>query len=104
MTAAERRKREDLLVRLACDSISAFQRGDIGFERLVRDVGNVVDELDGLAESAWVGRLRRNWAELEILWSLALADDRATLTPEEEGDVERMLASLRTTMAQRAAA
>lgn len=82
------------LKQLALSSLHAFSGGFADLERVVRDLKSVLPALEGLAGSACVEALRRQWGQLEIIYALALDDERYSLAPEEEVSASEAVAHL----------
>ena len=99
MTEPSRRERDQFLIGQIANVLDAYARGDTGLARLVADVENGIDALFDVADSAWVEQLRSAWSGLEIVYALALDEDRSTLTDEERADVDATIGELRSLLA-----
>lgn len=101
MSGSSTAEREEFLVALITRALSSYKSNEIGLARLVADVESGVEALFGFAESGWVEELRSAWSGLEIVYAVALDEDRAELTDEERGDVDVTIAELYTVLAAR---
>ena len=95
-------EREQFLIGLIAKALDAYQCGETTLARLVADVESGIEALFDVADSAWVEQLRSAWSGLEIVYALALDEDRSTFTDEERSDVDETIAELRSLLAARA--
>jgi hypothetical protein len=88
------RERRSYLVGLLRGSLRGHSEGKTHLPRLVSDVESLIDSLEPVAPSGWVNQLRSEWAELEILHALMLAEGRTDLTQEEQREVSDVVNEL----------
>jgi len=90
----ERHDRIAHLRQLGVDSLIDYRGGFAELGRVDRDLKCIIAYLEDIADPAWTSSLRTTWSGLEILYALRLADDRYSLTAEEEADVRYIVAGL----------
>jgi hypothetical protein len=56
---------------------------------------SIIRPLNDVADPSWTSLLLRQWGQLEIIYASIVADGRLRITPEEEADVQGIVAKLR---------
>lgn len=87
--------RERFLIGLIVNALDGYESGNAGLARLVADVEGGIDALFDVADNEWVEHLRSAWSGLEIVYAMALDEDRSTLSDEERAEIVATIAELR---------
>jgi hypothetical protein len=90
----DHRDRVASLRQLGIDSLSNYRGGFAELQRIDQDVDSIIQSLDDIADPFWVATLFRQWGQLEIMYALALADERFRLTQKEEVDAREIVSQL----------
>ncbi|SOX52907.1 hypothetical protein MAAFP003_1575 [Mycobacterium ahvazicum] len=93
-TEASSGDRVTLLRQLATECLQNYVGGFAELEQLDRDLKSIIRTLSDIANPSWTKTLRQQWGQLEIIYALALAEGRFQLSPEEETDVQGIVAEL----------
>ncbi|ARG60078.1 hypothetical protein PJK45_05030 [Mycobacterium kansasii] len=88
------RDRTAYLRQLALDSLNRYSGGFADLERVDRDLKSIIRSLNDVADPSWTSSLLRLWGQLEIIYALALDEERFRLTEEEEVYVRGVIAEL----------
>ncbi|VBA45767.1 hypothetical protein LAUMK13_05524 [Mycobacterium innocens] len=92
------RDRTAYLRQLALDSLNSYSGGFADLERVDRDLKSIIRSLNDAADPSWTSSLLRLWGQLEIIYALALDEERFRLTEEEEvyarGVIDELIAEL----------
>lgn len=87
-------EREQFLTTLMCEALTAYESGHRDLARLVSDLESLISSLEDASDASWIGALRREWGELEIVHALALDEGRSALTSDEKRDVNQTVDEL----------
>jgi hypothetical protein len=85
-----------VLRQLAMECLNNYSGGFAELEKLDRDLKSIIRTLSDLADPSWTKLLLRRWGQLEIIYSLVLADGRLHLSRDEESAVQDIVAGLTT--------
>lgn len=61
---------------------------------MVRDLKSIIHSMTEVMDASQTKSLVRHWGQLEIIYALALNDQRLLLTQEEESDIQTIVARL----------
>ncbi|ETW25211.1 hypothetical protein [Mycobacterium gastri] len=89
------RDRTAYLRQLALDSLNSYGGGFADLERVDRDLKSIIRSLNDVADPSWTSSLLRLWGQLEIIYALALDEERFRLSEEDEAYVQGVIAELR---------
>ncbi|KAA1243944.1 hypothetical protein F0Q45_25275 [Mycobacterium simiae] len=86
--------RIDYLRHLALDSLSHYDGGFSGLERVARDLDWIIQSLEEVADPSWTDLLGRLWFQLEGIYASMLHEGRSRLTPDDQVYAQEIVAKL----------
>jgi hypothetical protein len=90
--------RVEYLSGLAVISLESFPSGFPGVEAAVADIKSIIRSLRELergdADSDYLAAVVEEWGRLEIVYAVALHENRSTLIEDEESETEDAVANL----------